>query len=402
MTLYGALAKISDTHGRTRRLNSMRTNLFLLWVYLTVLAMDLQSLEGAQPSQPVRLLVVTVTTGFRHGSIESAEPVLEKIGRESGLFHPTFLRLPAGRPSRPRAPKRTPTTTDTEWAKQQDAFEEAKKSFQLKDAPWQQTLKDQFATAFQESTLEWIDGVMFVNTTGNLPIPDLQGFLNWLKSGKAFIGMHAATDTLKSSDAYVEMIGGSFAGHPWGGGGEHGFVNHEINHPVVNMFPERFRWKDEIYQYDTRFNPSDLRVLLSIDMAASSPQEPWHVPVSWIRTYGQGRVFYTNLGHNAATWENDVFQSHILSGIRWALGQSDAPSAPNPIIQSNEYVRSVLPAAAIALGDNHDALRAQADEKMRNEPNWSTTLRPSLVEIRSMDRDKRKVAYQAFIDMLRE
>ncbi|MCK4685435.1 MAG: hypothetical protein KAT44_10790, partial [Pirellulales bacterium] len=64
----------------------MRINLFLLWVYLAVLAMDLQSLEGAQPSKPARFLVVTVTTGFRHGSIESAEPVLEKIGRESGLF----------------------------------------------------------------------------------------------------------------------------------------------------------------------------------------------------------------------------------------------------------------------------------------------------------------------------
>ena len=65
-------------------------------------------------------------------------------------------------------------------------------------------------------------------------------------------------------------------------------------------------------------------------------------------------------------------------------------------------MRSVLPAAAIALGDNHDALRAQADEKMRNEPNWSTTLRPSLLKIRSMNSDKRKPAYQAFIDTLRE
>tara|TARA_B100000073_G_scaffold346191_1_gene357003 strand:- start:1140 stop:2282 length:1143 start_codon:yes stop_codon:yes gene_type:complete len=380
----------------------MRINLFLLWVYLAVLAMDLQSLEGAQPSKPARFLVVTVTTGFRHGSIESAEPVLEKIGRESGLFHPIFLRLPPDRPSRPRAPKRKPATTDEEWSKQQEDYNDAKKAFQLQDAPWQQTLKDQFATAFQKSTLDDFDGVMFVNTTGNLPIPDLQGFLKWLQSGKSFVGMHAATDTLKSSDAYVEMIGGSFAGHPWGGGGEHGFVNHEIDHPVVEMFPERFRWKDEIYQYDDRFNPSDLRVLLSIDMAASSPQEPWHVPVSWIRTYGQGRVFYTNLGHNPDTWENDVFQSHIHSGIRWSLGQIDAPSEPNPTIQSNEYVRSVLPAAAIALGDNHDALRAQADEKMRNEPNWSTTLRPSLLKIRSMNLDKRKPAYQAFIDTLRE
>ena len=113
---------------------------------------------------------------------------------------------------------------------------------------------------------------------------------------------NAASDTLKSSDAYVEMIGGHFAGHPWTAGGEHGFVNHDPKHRIVQMFPERFRWKDEIYQYDPRYQPENVHVLLSIDMAASKPKHPWHVPVTWIREYGRGRVFYTNLGHNNETW----------------------------------------------------------------------------------------------------
>ena len=49
---------------------------------------------AAEQGEPARLLVVTVTKGFRHSSIETAEPVLEKLGRETGLFHVDFLRMP--------------------------------------------------------------------------------------------------------------------------------------------------------------------------------------------------------------------------------------------------------------------------------------------------------------------
>ena len=53
--------------------------------------------EPAGATKPARLLVVTVTAGFRHSSIETGEVILEKLGRESGQFHVDFLRLPPGR-----------------------------------------------------------------------------------------------------------------------------------------------------------------------------------------------------------------------------------------------------------------------------------------------------------------
>jgi hypothetical protein len=40
----------------------------------------------ASQSKPARLLVVTVTMGFRRGSIATAEPAPEEIGRTGGLF----------------------------------------------------------------------------------------------------------------------------------------------------------------------------------------------------------------------------------------------------------------------------------------------------------------------------
>ncbi len=356
--------------------------------------------RGDEAKAPARFLVVTVTAGFRHGSIGTAEPVLEEMGRTSGLFHVDFLRMPPGRLPQPQAPRRGKDTSDADWQQEQAAFKAAQEQFKKDDAAWQATLKDAFAKAFAPETLASFDGVMFVNTTGDLPVPDLTALLDWVKSGKSFVGMHAATDTFKSSDAYCDFIGGHFAGHPWNAGGEHGFVVHEPNHRLTAMFPPRFRWKDEIYQYDLRLKPENLRVLVSLDMPASTPKEPWHVPVSWVRDYGQGRVFYTNFGHNDATWKEPMFQKHMLEGIAWSLGRFDAPAAANPDVQAAEYLRSVIAAAATATNGDADDLLAKADAKIAKDPAWATSLRPMLVELRGMKPEVRTTAFAKLLTEL--
>ena len=353
--------------------------------------------SAAEAPRPARLLVVSVTTGFRHASIGTAEPVLEELGRSTGLFHCDHLRMPPGRLPQPKPPKRGKDTSAEEWAKQEAEFKRAQEQFRRDDQAWQAGLKAEFAKVFSAESLRDFDGVIFLSTTGDLPVPDLAAFLDWIKSGKAFIGFHAATDTFKSSDAYCDMIGGHFAGHPWGAGGEHAFVVHEPGHRVAAMFPERFRWKDEIYQYDLRTKPENLRVLVSLDMQASHPKEPWHVPVAWVRDYGKGRVFSTNFGHNDTTWKEPMFQKHMAEGIAWALGRFDAPAAPNPEVQAGEYLRSVVAAAAAATKADADALRAKADAKIAKDAAWATGLRPMLLGIRGLKPEDRAAAYAQVI-----
>ena len=69
-----------------------------------------------------------------------------------------------------------------------------------------------------------------------------------------------------------------------------------------------------------------------------------HYPVSWCRSYGQGRVFYTSLGHREDIWDPSwmdrngsrsnppsvavMFQKHILGGIYWAIGLAEGDSTP--------------------------------------------------------------------------
>ena len=365
------------------------------FVFIPLILLAIAAPAGAaEPAagRPARLLIVTVTTGFRHGSINTAEPVLEELGRTSGLYHLDYLRLPEGRPAAPKQQKRADGTSDEEWQKQEAAFKAEQAAFRTADDAWMKGLKEQFAKAFSAESLAGFDGVIFASTTGELPIPDLDAFLAWIKSGKAFIGFHAATDTLRSSDAYCDMVGGHFAGHPWNAGGEHGFVVHEPGHRLTAMFPERFRWKDEIYQYDPRYKPENLRVLLSLDMQASKPQEPWHVPVSWVREYGKGRVFYTNFGHNDATWKEPMFQRHMVEGVSWALGRFAAPADPNPQVQAAEYLRSVLPAVAAATGTNADDLRAKADARIAADASFAAGLRPMLLQLRGLGGDERTAA----------
>jgi len=353
--------------------------------------------QAADAAKPARLLVVTVTAGFRHASIGTAEAVLEELGRSSSLYHLDYLRMPPGRAPQPQAPKRAAGTSDDDWKKQEEVFRAEQEKFRVADVGWQAGLKEQFAKAFAPESLANFDGVIFASTTGELPIPDLAAFLAWIKSGKAFIGFHAASDTLKSSDAYCEMVGGHFAGHPWNGGGQHAFVVHETGHRIAAMLPERFRWQDEIYQYDPRYKPENLRVLVSLDMQASFPQEPWHVPVSWVRDYGKGRVFYTNFGHNEATWKEPMFQKHMQEGMAWALGRFDAAAQPNPGVQAAEYLRSVIAAAAAPTGKNADDLRAKADGKIARDPQWAESLRPLLLELRGLAAEARGPVYAKVI-----
>jgi hypothetical protein len=74
------------------------------------------------------------------------------------------------------------------------------------------------------------------------------------------------------------------------------------------------------------FTRDRVHVLLSIDTERTDISNLPEVakggdyPQAWERSFGQGRVFYTALGHRADIWSNDpVFRAHITGGIRWAL-----------------------------------------------------------------------------------
>lgn len=187
----------------------------------------------------------------------------------------------------------------------------------------------QDSAAIERANLERFEAVVFY-TTGELPISAAgkQALMDWLAAGGAFVGIHCATDTLYEYAPYVAMIGGTFDGHPW-----HEDVRvrvEDIDHPATDHLGDAFPIADEIYQFKN-FRRHPVRVLLALDPAsvdvALGARADQDYALAWTRDWGEGRVFYTALGHRAEVWRDGRFLEHLLDGIAWAI---DGPDLPDP------------------------------------------------------------------------
>ena len=295
---------------------------------------------------PKKVLVVTTTTGFRHSSIPNLEKVITQLGQESGGFTVELVQQPPGKPAQSKRPAALkPDAT----AEQQAAFKTALDKFNADleaakpaEAAWQEALKTVLARLSPES-LKNYDGVIFASTTGDLPLPDLQGLLAWIKAGHAFIGIHAASDTFHKSPEFIAMLGGEFEHHSKQLGVE--CLNEDPRHPATAHLGRTWTiTQEEIYQFKS-YDQSKVHDLLDLDKKPQEPFTPGHYPVSWCKPFGNGRVFYTSLGHREDIIDTDpklkdrinsveiskAYQQHILGGIEWALGlKNSVPSATTP------------------------------------------------------------------------
>ncbi len=199
------------------------------------------------------------------------------------------------------------------------------------------------ASDFTKKNLQNYDVVMFY-TTLDLPIAleDRDYFFKeWLRQpGHGFIGIHSASDTFHDYEPYWDMVGGTFAGHPWSWQSQVNITVHDPEHPTMKPFGgKEVEWVDEIYQY-THWQPQKVKVLMSLNMEKTALKKPYHVPVAWVKDYGQGRVYYNNLGHNDATWTQKPFLDSILAGIKWTSGAIEGDATPNPDVSAKEVEKA--------------------------------------------------------------
>lgn len=195
-------------------------------------------------------------------------------------------------------------------------------------------------SVFDADNLKQFDAIIFNNTTKLVFTPDQrQHLMDFVKSGKGIVGVHAATDNFDDWPEAAAMMGGLFDSHPWGSGGTWAVKNEEPAHPLNKAFAGKdFKISDEIYAFKGPYSRKTHRVLLSIDLSDASTgkaglkgqREDKDYAVSWIKRCGEGRVFCSSFGHhNHITW-NAVVLQHYLDGIQYALGDlqvDDTPSA---------------------------------------------------------------------------
>lgn len=258
----------------------------------------------AKPEKPRKLLVLAKTNGFRHASIATGKLALEELGKKTGAFE----------------------TTITE---ELDEFEVDK--------------------------LKQYDAVLFLSTTMNVFAPKKEVFdkmtddekksaterearlkdnlMKFIKSGRGYIGIHAATDCCYEWAEYGRMVNGFFDGHPWTADVK---VSVKVEpgqekHPLVAMFEgQNVEFPEEIYQFKDPYNSKSVHMLLRLDTEKTDmtrkgiKRTDGDFGISWARHWEKGRVFYSSLGHNHEIYWHPKVVRHYLAGIQWALGDYKA------------------------------------------------------------------------------
>lgn len=259
----------------------------------------------ARPSAQPRKLLVFYRCQYPHASIATGNLSFEKIGIESGAYAPTLTDDPGD---------------------------------------------------INAHNLAQYDALLLNNTTDfdvTIGVEGQQTILDYVRGGGGLIGIHAAADSCKQWQAGRPLMNGVFRCHPWLPAGTWAFQLESPRHPLNLSFQGKGFWhRDEIYVYrDATHSRERSRVLISLDPNQKHNREAKELhpkqkdlaqadevrPVAWIHQLGKGRVFYSNLGHNNATfWQTSVLQ-HYLDGIQYATGDLPADATPSSQLEATEY-----------------------------------------------------------------
>ena len=161
-------------------------------------------------------------------------------------------------------------------------------------------------------------------------------FLSFIhQDGKGFVGVHSAAITWVDWPEYVDMIGGTYDEHPWLTF-DAPIVVEDPAFPGMKQWPRSFVLRDEIYQMKN-YSRDKLHVLMRLDPSKLDMKNK-HVhrtdgdfAVTWAKTYGKGRVYYTTLGHVEENWDRPEFQQMMTEAIKWAMGLENADVTPRPL-----------------------------------------------------------------------
>jgi YD repeat-containing protein len=242
-----------------------------------------QVLAADDANAKLRALVFTKTAGFRHDSIEAGTAAVRTLGTQ--------------------------------------------KNWQVDDTA--------DASLFTDAVLSHYDVVIFMSTTGDT-LNDTQqaAFERFIRSGKGYVGIHAAADGEYDWRWYGNLIGAYFRNHP-AGTPTGTVVVEDTTDPSTAGLPARWSRVDEWYNYKapTNASPDDysarstagVHVLLKMDESTYVEEDGTDGvdddhPISWCQRYDGGRSWYTGLGHTQASFSEPGILSHIGAGIEIAAG----------------------------------------------------------------------------------
>jgi uncharacterized protein len=157
-------------------------------------------------------------------------------------------------------------------------------------------------------TLARYDALLLYANHDEITASQEKALLDFVAGGKGFLPIHSASWSFRNSEEFIELVGAQFRSHRDGT-----FTADIVNatHPLMQGL-EAFETWDETYVH-AHHNP-DRTILM--ERVEGDHREPW----TWVRTHGNGRVFYTAYGHDHRTWSNPGFHALMRNAILWAVG----------------------------------------------------------------------------------
>jgi hypothetical protein len=176
-----------------------------------------------------------------------------------------------------------------------------------------------------------IDLVIQIFTMSSISKEQEQGLLEAVKGGTGIAGWHGGLcDSFRENVEYQFMTGGQWVAHP-GGVIDYSVQISDPTDPVTSGLNE-FNMHSE--QYYMHVDPN-VKVLATTMF--NGEHAAWIngciMPVVWKKMYGNGRVFYTSLGHVMEDFKVPEALEIVKRGIRWASGSRYEPAEPwiNPV-----------------------------------------------------------------------
>lgn len=185
--------------------------------------------------------------------------------------------------------------------------------------------------AFSPEILARFDAVVFNNVSGDVFTPDQRAALQaFIESGGGFVGFHGSGgDNEYAWRWYVdELIGAQFIGHPMDPQFQQGTLRVESkDHPATATLPDAWTREEEWYSFAASPRAKGYNVLLTLDessykaeglMGQNLAMGADH-PMAWWHCQGQGRAFFSALGHKPEYYAEPNNVALLLGATRWAL-----------------------------------------------------------------------------------
>jgi len=183
-----------------------------------------------------------------------------------------------------------------------------------------------------------------------------RSFLDWVRAGGGVVAYHYSIGAARHWPELENLLGARCGGHPWNE--EVGVKLDDPDHPLLDAFDgKNFRITEEVFQYLDPYSRDKLKVLLSIDTKTTNMKVKWlkrtdnDYALAWIKSYGSGRVFYSEFGHRTEIWWNPTIMRFYLDAIQFATG--DLPVNQDETIEAAENGAFATIGPALVSGNFH-------------------------------------------------